>query len=216
LAITTTYLTQTKNLEEMLEAIRNAQAPEKFTSRFLAKLGFDRTNDRLMVGMLKALGFLEASGEPTERYFAFLDDTQSERVLADGIREAYGDLFKVDKKAHEMSQAKVKQKLKTLTRGSKSDSVLSKMAMTFVSLCKLTNFEAPPVPKKIEAREKELEIAKKDSEKRVANKAEKTTKEPILGRKAFDLAYNIHIELPATRDQAVYDAIFRALKEHIL
>jgi len=35
-------------------------------------------------------------------------------------------------------------------------------------------------------------------------------------KKAFDLAYNIHVELPSTRDQAVYDAIFKSLKEHIL
>ena len=59
MALTTAYLTQTKNLEAILEAIRNAQAPEKFTSRFLVDLGFSSTNDRLMVGMLRALGFIE-------------------------------------------------------------------------------------------------------------------------------------------------------------
>jgi hypothetical protein len=30
------------------------------------------------------------------------------------------------------------------------------------------------------------------------------------------LGYSINIELPATRDQQVYDAIFRALREHLL
>ena len=36
------------------------------------------------------------------------------------------------------------------------------------------------------------------------------------GRTAgFDLNYNIHIHLPVTRDQAVYDALFASLAKHI-
>ena len=215
MSLTTAYLTQTKNLEAILEAMRNAQAPEKFTSRFLIELGFESTNDRLMVGMLKGLGFLEESGDPTERYFAFLDDTQSERVLAEAIREAYGDLFRVNSKAYEMDQTEVKQKLKTLTRGAKSEAVLNKMSMTFVSLSKLANFKAPPSPKKTKPPEKEREDKGKESQKEPEKKVE-ISKEELPEKKMFDLAYNIHIELPATRDQAVYDAIFRSLKEHIL
>ncbi len=215
MALTTAYLTQTKNLEAILEAIRNAQAPEKFTSRFMVELGFESTNDWLMVGMLKGLGFLEESGEPTERYFAFLDDTQSERVLAEAIREAYGDLFRVNSKAYEMDQAEVKQKLKTLTRGQKSEAVLNKMSMTFMSFCKLANFKAPPTQRKLKQPEKIREEKKEESQKGRANEIE-IPKEPPPGKRTFDLAYNIHIELPATRDQGVYDAIFRSLKEHIL
>lgn len=215
MALTTTYLTQTKNLEAILEAIRNAQAPEKFTSRFMVELGFESTNDRLMVGMLKGLGFLEESGEPTERYFAFLDDTQSERVLAEAIREAYGDLFRVNSNAYEMDQTEVKQKLKTLTRGTKSEAVLNKMSMTFMSLCKLANFKAPSASKKPKRPEKEHEEKKEEPQKQPEKEVE-VLRETPPEKRMFDLAYNIHIELPATRDQAVYDAIFRSLKEHIL
>ena len=215
MALTTAYLTVTKNLEAILEAIRNAQAPEKFTSRFMVELGFDSTNDRLMVGMLKGLGFLEESGEPTERYFAFLDETQSDRVLAEAIREAYGDLFRVNSKAYEMDQTDVKQKLKTLTRGTKSEAVLNKMSTTFVSLCKLANFKAPSAVKKKKPLEKEGEDKIEEPQKQ-PEKEEEILKKAQPEKRMFDLAYNIHIELPATRDQAVYDAIFRSLKEHIL
>jgi hypothetical protein len=215
MALISAYLTTTKNLEAILEAIRNAQAPEKFASRFLVELGFESTNDRLMVGVLKGLGFLDESGEPTERYFAFLDDTQSDRVLAEAIREAYGDLFRVNSKAHEMDQKEVKQKIKTLTRGTKSKTVLDKMAMTFVSLCDFANFEAPPAAKKLKQPEKKRDEKKEDLQKGPVS--EKVSPEvPTPGKRMFDLAYNIHIELPATRDRAVYDAIFRSLKEHIL
>lgn len=216
MALTTAYLTVTKNLESILEAIRNAQAPEKFTSRFLIELGFSSTNDRLILGMLKGLGFLDESGAPTDRYFAFLDDTQSDRMLAEGIREAYGDLFRINSNANEMDQADVKQKLKTLTRGAKSDVVLIKMARTFVSLCKLANFKAPSATPKPKPPEKKPELKKREDTEKKPTSPDDGIEQIIGKKKSFDLAYNIHIELPSTRDQAVYDAIFRSLKEHIL
>ena len=216
MALTTAYLTVTKNLESILEAVRNAQAPEKFTSRFMVELGFESTNDRLIVGMLKGLGLLDESGAPTDRYFAFLDDTQSDRILAEGIREAYGDLFRINSKANEMDQADVKQKLKTLTRGAKSEAVLTKMAMTFVSLCKLANFKSPSATPKPKPLEKKPELKKKEETEKKPTSPDDGIEQTIGKKKSFDLAYNIHIELPATRDQAVYDSIFRSIKEHIL
>ena len=212
--LTTAYLTQTKNLVAIFEAIRNALAPEKFTARFLVNLGFGSTNDRLIVGTLKGLGFLDEGGVPTERYYSFLDATQSDRVLAEAIKEAYGDLFMINNKAHEMGQPEVKQKLKTLTRGAKSEAVLNKMAMTFVALCKHANFKAPGALLKKPGQVPETKVTEKEK-KPTEDTPAPTLPEPPE-RKAFDLAYNIHIELPSTRDHTVYDAIFRALKEHIL
>jgi len=212
MALTSAYLTQSKNLEAILEAVRTAQAPDKFTSRFLVELGFASTNDRFIIGVMKGLGFLDEGGVPGDRYYAFLDDTQSDRILAEAIQEAYGDLFRVNSKANEMDQTEVKQKLKTLTRGSKSDSVLTKMAMTFVALCRLANFKAVRASPKEPAKK---ESAPRDKPPAPAKEKQRIDEEEIA-RRPFDLSYAIHIELPATRDSAVYDAIFRALKEHIL
>ena len=75
MALTDAYLSQTKNLGAILDAIRGAQAPEKFTVRFLEQLGFKSTNDRNIIGVLKGLGFLDDSGTPTQRYFEYLDET---------------------------------------------------------------------------------------------------------------------------------------------
>src|SRR5882762_6799082 len=103
MALPSAYLTSVKKLDPFLTAIQTAQAPKKFTQTFLKSLGFKSTSDRLFIGTLKAIGFLTDSGEPTRRYFKFLDQTQSKRVLADAIREAYGDLFAVNTKAHQLS-----------------------------------------------------------------------------------------------------------------
>jgi uncharacterized protein DUF5343 len=141
MALPRSYLTSTKNLAQIFDSIKAAQAPEKFTIKFLESLDFKSTSDRLIIGVLKSLGLLSVdNARPTERYFRFLDQTQSAAVLAEGIREAYSDLFQVNKNANTLTKSDVTNKMKTLGEGQFSESVLDKMALTFVELCKLADF----------------------------------------------------------------------------
>ena len=205
--ITESYLAQTKNLEEILTAIRHAQAPDKFTIKFLEHLGFQSKNDRTVIGMLKAMGFIDDLGAPRERYYQFLDEDIWARVLADGVREAYEDLFRINKDANTMTASQVKGKLKTLLQGSKGDAVLQKMTTTFTALCELADFSGESA-------------TDNGADKTVAvEHASETTahlKQPAskpMSPLAF--GYTINVNLPATRDQEVYNAIFRAIRENL-
>ena len=142
MALPKSYLTTIKNLAGIMNSIVGGQAPKKFTTRFLESLGYKASGDRLMIGVLKSLGFLTDDGQPLQRYHEYLDQTRSAVVLAQGIEEAYGDLFQVNKNADKMSKSEVLNKLKTLSQGQYSDVVLGKMAMTFVALCGLADFTA--------------------------------------------------------------------------
>jgi hypothetical protein len=119
----------TKNLEAFMNAIRAAKAPERVNNKFLTQLDFTSSNDRLFIGVLKGLGFIDESGVPTKRYYSFLDQAESGKILAEAVREAYDDLFAVNKKAQDLSVEAAKNKLKTLTHGQKSDNVVGLMAM---------------------------------------------------------------------------------------
>ena len=173
---------------------------------------FKSTNDRLFIGLLKGLGFLDANAIPTERYFKFLDQSQSKQVLAEAMKEAYGDLFAVNTKAQELSHGEVKNKFRTLTQGKISDKVLHLMGNTFVALASYAEWKI--VGKKVEdKKEKENEkkeeatkplIAEEDNEEDVGNKLHDT-----------QLHYNIQIHLPESRDPAVYDVLFKSLKRHL-
>lgn len=210
MALPEQYLITTKNLDGFFNSLLNAQAPPKFTNKFLEQLEFKSTNDRLFIGVLKFLGFIDSAGTPQESYFNFLDQTQSKLVLADAIKEAYSDLFTVNTKAQEMSPSEVKNKFKTLTQGSKSDKVLSLMANTFVALCKYADF-SKHVPNN------ELAIIKKQETKEDTIAEEhKLTHELVNKKITTEMHYNIQIHLPETRDIGVYDAIFKSLKEHLL
>jgi len=206
MAIPTSYLTTTKNLGGILNSIVGAQAPEKFTTRFLESLDYKTSADRLIIGVLKSLGFLADDGRPTQRYFSYLDQTQSEVVMAEAIREAYSDLFQINKSANKMTKSEVVNKFKTLSQGQYSESVLDKMAMTFTALCSHADFEATAATKESGG---DTEIQKEDAV--TSNRTSTTQKGLAIG----GLVYNIQLILPESRDPKVYDALFESLKRHL-
>lgn len=205
MALPKSYLTSVKNLPAILDAIKAAQTPKKFTVRFLESLEFKSTTDRLVIGVLKALDLLHADGRPTDRYYLYLDQTQSAIVLAEAIRGAYADLFQVDNNAQNLTQNVVVNKFKTLTQGQYSEGVLENMGRTFFSLCKLADFKTKPA----------AELRQTVDEEPEAEEVDKPTA-PKGKMSLGGLHYNIQIILPESRDPKVYDALFRSLKEHLL
>lgn len=208
MAITNSYLTSTKNLESIINSVINAKAPERFTNKFLEDLGYKSSNDRLIIGMFKALGLLDDSGQPLQRYYEFLDQTQTGRIIALGIEEAYEDLFNLRKDAQNLTNEEVKNKLKTITQGQKSDKILSLMAMTFRAFCDLADWDAVKTdePKTVEA----PPVVKKN------DNVEDAGTKGVAPKADMNLHYNIQIHLPETTNMAVYDAIFQSLKKHLM
>lgn len=228
MAITSTYLVASGKLETFLDAIRNAQAPERFTVKFLEDLGFKSTNDRKFLPLLKAVGMLDDNGIPRQRYYDFLDDSRWKRVLADGVREAYEDLFRVNVRAHNIAAKSLKGKLRSLTQGRYSEVVIGNMVRTFTELAKLADFETQaPVPEPTVLAEPDDRAASQYDVGSVSpdddNGAARIPESPATSRNLLSsdrlidaVTYRIELVLPAARDKAVYDAIFRSLKEHLL
>jgi hypothetical protein len=201
MALPDSYTQKPNAIAGYFEAILGAEAPERFSQKYLEALGFKSTNDRMIIKILKELGFIDSDGKPTDRYYKYLDKAESKKILAEGIRESYSDLFSLNTKANELSIEDIKGKLKSLYAGKKSDQVIGRIAPTFKELCSIADFTNQSVnpsatqPKQVEE-PKELNITKKDI-------------------KVGSLQYHINIVLPATKDQAVYDAIFKSFREHL-
>lgn len=206
MAIPTAYLTTTKNLSGILNSMTNAKAPEKFTTRFLESLDYKGSNDRLIIGVLKALKFIADDGRPLQRYYEYLDQSKSQAVLAEAIWDAYADLFQVNKSANKMSKAEILGKLKTLTQGQYSEAVLDKMALTFTALCALADFSSS-VTKTINKEPSEENVTQEDNPS--------IPKHTDKGFSIGGLVYNIQLILPESRDPKVYDALFESLKKHL-
>ncbi|WP_156398274.1 DUF5343 domain-containing protein [Caulobacter sp. Root1455] len=209
MAIPKAYLTSSKNFPLLLDAIKSAQAPDVFNLRFLESLGFTSSNDRLMVGVLQAIGLLNSDRKPTDLYFRFLDQTQSEIVLAEGIRNAYKDLFQINTNAQNLTRNEVINKFKMLSQGQYSDSVLDKMGLTFSELVKLADFKTKPA---IPAAAPDDANDDEPADEVAADPPRRASAKSSLG----GLHYNIQIILPESRDPKVYDALFRSLRDHLL
>lgn len=211
MALPSAYLVATGKTSEILKAIQGAQAPARFTQKFLETLGFTSTNDRLIIAVLKSLGFLNETGEPLARYHEFLDQTQSKQILAQGIRQAYADLFQVKTDAQTMTRAEVKNKMKTLSQGQYSDPVLDKMAATFRALVEQADFSAAEPLKSDEDGTGNRGTG--DDEPGGGDGGDGGGGAETLAIRG--LVYNINIHLPESRDPAVYDALFRSLRQHL-
>lgn len=215
MAMQPVYLVAIKNLPKFIDALRHAQAPDKLTVRFIEQLGFASTNDRLFIPLLKAMKFIDDAGKPTSRFHSFLDDTQWKHVLAEGVKDAYPDLFRVNRNANSLSREALTGKIKSLTEGKVSEAVLGNTTKTFMELVKLADFSSNGAPgeTKTTPNSEELEQASQRA----------SPPEPTLRNESNSgqtgtaaLVYRIEIVLPAVRDQAVYDAIFRSAREHLL
>lgn len=219
MALPNSYTVKPGSIPAYFEAMLNAEAPERFSTRFLEGLDFKSNNDRTFIGILKELGFIDADGVPKDRYFEFLDRSQSEKVIAAAVREAYSDLFAINKNAEALSSEDVRNKLRTLYKGAKKDNVIQRIASTFAALCEYADFSAPArreTPKEAETKG-ESEI-KKESADATAQLARAAEEQAALANSSLfldSLQYHINIVLPESRDQAVYDAIFKSLREHL-
>lgn len=208
MSLPTSYMTGNyTKIPQYFEAILNAQAPEKFTVKFLKDLGFTSSTDIQFINVLKSLGFLDDSGVPTELYYKLFDQSETKRIVAECIRQSYSDLFALNINSQNMSTEELKGKFKAMTGGQKSDSTIRQMVNTFSNLCSYADWENIKPTKEVK---EDIQTPEDTVDHiRESHNAEEQ------GQRTFDLNYDIHIHLPATRDPAVYDALFSSLAKHI-
>jgi hypothetical protein len=199
--VTSAYLVSAKNFPKFMEAIQKAPAPAKVTAEFLRALGFKSTNDRSFIPVLKGLGFIDQSGAPTQAYRDYRDPSVAKKLLARQIKIAYKGLFATDEHAEKMTRETVKGKLSTITN--KDRAVIEKMATTFNTLVGLASFIGTETIADIQAQE----VTEVDSPAGVMPSSS--------GQRLFTFSHVIYINLPTTTDVAVYDAIFKSLRENL-
>lgn len=210
------YTLKPNSIPAYFDAILDAQPPERFSVKFLENLGFTSTNDRLFIGILKDLGFLNRDGTPQTRYFNFLDRSLSKQILAEGIREAFSELFAINTKANEFTIDDAKNKLRTLYAGKKTELVIGNIAKTFRALADYADFSTNFAPKKTDTYDQGMSEHIEVLEKSATSNTSKAETSSSQGKiRVAGLQYHINIVLPDTRDQAVYDAIFKSLRDHL-
>lgn len=214
MAVPSAYLTSTKNTKKIFASMQKASVPTTsgFTYEFLKQLGYASSSDRPMIPVLKAIGFLDASGKPTDLYRQYKDPAIAKQALAIGLRAGYADLFAIDNDAYKRNQQELAGMFARLT--DKGESVTGKMAMTFRELASMADFAPRQVPAEVQERKAE------DADDLAQNEEEQKQIESAGERReqggGFSLRHDVHVHLPLSTDVAVYDAIFKSLRENLM
>jgi Family of unknown function (DUF5343) len=207
MAVPQSYLNSAKNVSTIFDAIKTAGVPDRFTHEFLKQLGFQSSNDRAVIPVMKALRFLDDNSAPTDRYKRFRDPSISGVVMAEALRDAYSDVFTINEKAHEQASTALVGTFKRIT--GKGDAVSVKMATTFKALTGLADWSGASVA--VPGRDDAPPTEQADDE----DTPGVPTPPALATVGGFPLHHDIHIHLPASTDVKVYDAIFRSLREHL-
>lgn len=216
MSVPTAYLMSTKNTKLIFESMQKASLPTKgFTHEFLKNMGYSSSGDRPIIPVLKAIGFLDQTGMPTQLYRDYKDPATAGRALAQGLRNGYADLFAIDTEAHTKTQKELAGMFARLSE--KGESVTAKMAMTFHALAGLADFsQAGSTGGSDSAGSDGSSDGGGTGDTGGGNGGDTGGAGGGTGGGVIALRHDIHVHLPLSTDVAVYDAIFKSLRENLM
>jgi hypothetical protein len=210
MGLTSKYSVAYGRLPDLFAKIRDGQAPEQFTQQLLKDWGFTSSHDRASIPLLKELGFLSPDGKPTTRYHDYRDHSRSRAVMADALREAYGDLFLIKEHPTDGDKDAIHGKFRSFHNV--SDNVANCLTKTFYTLLGLSDLKSKKAkPKDPEEMEQPERLGTAMHQPHESERGSGTSRR-VAGA---GLHYNIQIHLPASKDVEVYNAIFKSLREHL-
>lgn len=211
------YVTATGNVERTLIAIRNAATPQTVSQDFVKTiLGIPGGSGDQMTSFLRKIGFVGPDGKPTSIYTRFrsTDPDTSGAAAADALKFGYATLYARNEYMHSLSDERLKGLIIEET-GAGGDSTVAGLVLNCIkSIRKHASF----APKSL------LVVEVEPSNGKPSNAASQNGGggggdgqfPPKTEGVGLNLAYTINLNLPATSDIAVFNAIFKSLKENLL
>lgn len=207
------YMNAYGKLSQVLKKITTAQEPRSFTNDYLSSiLGIRSSSARPAISILKRMGFLKEDRSPTNRYKKYRNTNTRDTALAEGIREAFSELYSRHEYIHNLEKEKIKDIIIEITGLAKSDQKVNSIAGTFCALTDLTDFD-----KIADNNKADFESAAQEPVLPVTNNLPLKGSSISTDQKVkMALSYTINLNLPETTDAEVYNAIFKSLKENLL
>lgn len=206
------YSTSVGTLEKILEKIKTASAPERFTQDFVGtKLSMKGGTANACIPFLKKMGFVAGDGSPTDLYREYRNPAKSRGAVGTAFKKLYVRLYEMNEYVHEASDQDVLGLIVECT-GNEHDNAVTKYTLaTFNMLRKHADFDNE---------ENVVEVINYPQDNHTLNHQNPITvnipQQNTQQGKGINLSYTINLNLPATKDIEVFNAIFKSLKEHLL
>lgn len=205
------YMNTTGALPKILNKIIEASVPDSFNHDFLGtKLGFPGGNQKTFIRWAKQCGFINTDGTPTQIYKNFRNPSSRGSAMAKALREGYKELFTRNVYAQDLSTSELTKLVSEITGNAHDSPIVKLIVRSFINAKEFADFEAKELhsTQDLEPKVKDQKIEHNEQNLNESSSSSRITK---LG-----LNYTINLVLPKTDDPAIYDAIFKSLKDNLL
>ena len=201
------YVTSPGNIERALNGIKSAATPSGVTQDFVKTiLKIPGGSGDQVTSFLKKIGFANSDGSPSGIYKKFRNSSTSGGAVAEALRIGYSALYKRNEYMHKLPDDKLKGLIIEETGQSDDSRAVYLTLASIKSLKKFANWVEGPIEEDPEQTQ-DLPPTPINLSQRFPRAASEV---------GLNLSYTINLNLPATSDIAVFNAIFKSLKENLL
>lgn len=201
------YITATGNVEKALLGIKAAATPENVTQDFVKTiLKIKGGSGNQIASYLKKIGFAAPDGSPTDIYKRFRNSASTGSAAFDAMKIGYGALKARNEYWYKLDDDALRGLIVEETGQAEDGQVVTMVLNCIKALKRFASFDPPA----------ETQITKLDEPHKPPPHTGQVPPPNTGQTVGLRLGYTINLNLPATSDVAVFNAIFKSLKENLL
>lgn len=206
------YVTAPGNIERALKGIKSAATPPSVSQDFVKTiLKIPGSSGNQMTSYLRKIGFASSDGTPTDLYKAFRNSATEGKAAAEALKIGYKPLYVRNEYMHQLGDKELRGLVIEETGEGENSSVVPLVVSCVKAIKKFAKWSEEPAEERVE---KQPAPASPVSQTEQIRPPQLPVQPPQ--RVGMNLGYTINLNLPATSDVAVFNAIFKSLKEHLL
>ena len=199
------YVTAPGNIEKALNGIKTAAVPERVSQDFVKTiLQIKGGSGDQMTSFLKKIGFANLDGTPSDLYRRFRNTASTGMAAAQALKIGFGPLYVRNEYMHKLNDEQLRGLILEETGQGNESSAVQLVLTSIKNLKKYADFS--------QSGEMQITPLAPKEEGAFAQVPTLPPRESI----GLNLSYTINLNLPATSDIAVFNAIFKSLRENLL
>jgi hypothetical protein len=207
------YMTSPGSISKILGKIIDASVPESFNADFLGtKLGFKGGNHKSFISWAKKCNLLNSDGTPSQLYKNFRNPSSRGEAMKIALKNGYKEVYDRNEYAQDLDRKDFTKLISEITGSPHDNNTVKFIVSTYFFAKDFADFDSsvtPNPPKNNNDLNPNLENGNSDNQNNLDNKDPRN-------KINLGLNYTFNLVLPKTDDPAVFNAIFKALKENLL
>ncbi|MES9934591.1 MAG: DUF5343 domain-containing protein [Candidatus Sedimenticola sp. PURPLELP] len=205
------YVTAPGNVKKALNGISEAATPDSVSQDFVKEiLKIPGGSGTQMTAYLKKIGLANPDGTPTTLYKKFRNPDTRGAAAAEALKYGYSEIYKRNEYAHELTDQKLKGLILEITGLEHDSPTVTNTASCFKNIKSYASFNH------VETAAEIMDTPADNEQRDIPPIPTQIQLPPPKHGVGLNLGYTINLNLPATSDIAVFNAIFKSLKENLL